>query len=155
MTMLKTPQFALRGLVAATAVATLFAVSAPCFADDPSPEWHPTSSERLVKLPPTYLKKSLDRDFAESTLGTALRSTDDEIGGKAKTLSELQAAIAKADGETRIELRHQFLHEKRAYVEMMSHRNELQRQHVQIQTRLLEDMIAKMRPGTNGDSPAR
>lgn len=156
MTMLKSPaRFGLRGLVAATAIATIFTVSAPSFADDPAPEWHPASSERLVKLPPTYLKKSLDRDFADSTLGAALRGTDDEIGGKAKTLNELQAAIAKADGDTRIELRHQFLHEKRAYVEMMSHRNELQRKRVQIQTRLLEDMIAKMRPGINGESPAR
>jgi hypothetical protein len=149
--MLKSP---LRGLVAATALTAIFA-AAPSFAQEATPEWHPESSERLVKLPPTYLKKSLDRNFAESSLGTALRGVDDEIGGKAKTLADLQKAIAKSDGETRIELRHQFLHEKRAYVEMMSKRNELQRKHVLIQTRLLEDLIAKMRPGSNGESPAR
>lgn len=147
----------LRELLAATALATVLA-AAPSFAQDagPSPEWHPDSSERLVKLPATYLKKSLEHDFQESSLGTALRGAEDEIGGKAKTLGDLQNAISKAaDGEMRIELRHQFLHEKRAYVDLMSRRNEMERKHVQIQTRLLEDMLARMRPGTNGDSPAK
>jgi hypothetical protein len=141
-------------LLATTAIALALAGSA--FADDGTPaEWHPASSERLVKLPPTYLKKSLDRDFAESSLGGALRGADEEIGGKAKTLGDLQSAIAKADGDMRMELRHQFLREKRAYVEIMSHRNDLQRKHVQIQTKLLEDMLARMRPEVNGDSPAK
>lgn len=139
-------------LAAATALGLLLAFS-PAFAD--VPEWHPESSERLVKLPATYLKKSLEHDFAESALGTALRGADSEIGLKAKTLGDLQGAIAKSDGEMRIEMRHQFLHEKRAYVDMMSRRNELQRARVRTQTRLLEDMLARMRPGVNGDSPMK
>ena len=138
--------------VAAAALGLL--LSGPAFAGD-IPEWHPESSERLVKLPATYLKKSLEHDFAESALGTALRGTDGEIGFKAKTLQDLQNSIAKAEGDMRIELRHQFLHEKRAYVDMMSKRNELQRSRVRIQTRLLEDMLARMRPGSSGDSPAK
>ena len=139
-------------LAAAAALGLL--LSGPAFAGD-IPEWHPESSERLVKLPATYLKKSLEHDFAESALGTALRGTDGEIGFKAKTLQDLQNSIAKAEGDMRIELRHQFLHEKRAYVDMMSKRNELQRSRVRIQTRLLEDMLARMRPGSSGDSPAK
>ena len=145
-------------LFATTALCVSLAVSlgSPARADDGTPaEWHPASSERLVKLPPTYLKKSLDRDFAESSLGGALRGADEEIGAKAKTLTDLQAAIQKADGDMRMELRHQFLREKRAYVEMMSHRTEMERKHVQIQTRLLEDMLQRMRPDANGDSPAK
>ena len=153
----------LRGLAAATALATIMAGALPAFADDAAPasapamapEWHPESSERLVKLPANYLKKSLDHDFAESALGTAIHSAEDEIGAKAKTLGDLQGAIAKSSGEMQIELRHQFLHEKRAYVDMMSQRNDLERKHVQIQTRLLEDLLTRMRPGTNGESPAR
>src|SRR5689334_23291721 len=120
----------LRTLLVATALTSSFLIAMPSFADEP--EWHPDSSERLVKLPPTYLKKSLDRDFAESSLGTALQGTNDEVGAKAKTLADLQGAVAKAGGETRIELRHQFLHEKRAYVDLMSRRNDLQRKHVAI-----------------------
>lgn len=139
-------------LAAATALGLLLAF-APAFAD--VPEWRPESSERLVKLPATYLKKSLEHDFAESALGTALRGADSEIGLKAKTLGDLQNAIAKSEGDMRMEMRHQFLHEKRAYVDMMSRRNELQRARVRTQTRLLEDMLARMRPGVNGDSPMK
>lgn len=144
----------LRTLAAATALAAVLGVSVAAMAQD-APEWHPESSERLVKLPATYMKKSLDRDFAESSLGSALQGANDEIGAKAKTLADLQGAIAKADGEMQMELRHQFLHEKRAYVDMMSKRNELQRKHVKIQTRLLEDMLARMRPAPGSDAPAR
>ncbi len=143
----------LRTLAAATVIAAVLGVSVAAMAQD-APEWHPESSERLVKLPANYMKKSLDRDFAESSLGTALQGANNEIGAKAKTLSDLQSAIQRADGEMQIELRHQFLHEKRAYVDMMSKRNELQRKHVKIQTRLLEDMLARMRP-TGGETPAR
>ena len=44
------------------------------------PSWSPKSSERLVKLPPSYLKKSLDRDLAESQLGTAIKNNNENIG---------------------------------------------------------------------------
>ena len=149
MTILFAPR---RGWIAATAFGLL--LSGPVLADE-TPDWHPESSERLVKLPATYLKKSLEHDFAESALGTALRGAEGDIGAKAKGLSDLQGAIAKSEGDMRIELRHQFLHEKRAYVDMMSKRNDLQRSRVRIQTRLLEDMLARMRPGVNGDSPVK
>lgn len=133
----------------------MLAVAAPVGAQEADPDWHPDSSERLVKLPATYLKKSLDRDFAESSLGSALQGANDELGAKAKSLADLQGAITRAEGETRLELRHQFLHEKRAYVELMSRRNELQRKHVAIQTRLLEDLLARMRPRAGEQSPVR
>ena len=55
-----------------------------------SAKWQPQSSERLVKLPPSYLKKSLDRDFAGSGLGLALKSTETDIQNKGNTLSDLQ-----------------------------------------------------------------
>ena len=35
------------------------------------PEWNPKSSEKLVKLPSNYLKKTLTNDFAQSALGVA------------------------------------------------------------------------------------
>jgi hypothetical protein len=142
-------------LLAAVSFAVLLTVSPPVLANVAEPEWHPESSERLVKLPATYLKKSLDRDFAESALGNALQSANEELGAKTGTLAELQKAIGKSDGELRMEMRHQFLHEKRAYVELMARRNELQRKHVAIQTRLLEDMLARMRPGASGETPGR
>jgi len=38
-----------------------------------APAWKPQSSERLVKLPPRYLEKSIDHDFATSALGSAMQ----------------------------------------------------------------------------------
>ncbi len=130
-------------------------LAGPAFAQEASPDWQPDSSERLVKLPANYLRKSLDRDFQESALGAALQGANDELGAKSKSLSDLQAAIARSEGELRMEMRHQFLQEKRSYVELMSRRNELQRKHVRIQTRLLEDMIKRMRPANGSMSPVR
>lgn len=139
----------------ASIVAIALCLAVPAFGQDAAPEWHPDSSERLVKLPANYLRKSLDRDFAESALGTALQGANEELGSKAKSLADLQAAINRSEGDLRLELRHQFLHEKRSYVELMSRRNDLQRKHVRIQTRLLEDMLDRMRPKNGSMSPVR
>ena len=141
--------------VSMTALALVLGFALPSLAQEAAPDWNPDSSERLVKLPATYLKKSLDRDFAESALGSALQGANSELGAKAKSLADLQNAITRADGDLKLELRHQFLQEKRSYVELMSTRNELQRKHGRIQTRLLEDMLKRMRPGNSGMSPVR
>ena len=103
-----------------------------------NPSWRPEVSERLVKLPATYLKKSLDRDFAKSDLGLAIEGLDDDIGFKSKTLGDLNGAIGKADGEVRTELRHQFLAEKRAYLELVAKKHALRRKHVAAKKRVLE-----------------
>src|SRR5690242_2552929 len=90
------------------AVAALLAWTPHAFADEPTPDWNPESSERLVKLPATYLKKSLDHDFAQSALGTALQGANDDIDAKARQLADIQGAVAKSSGPMRIEMRHQF-----------------------------------------------
>lgn len=105
------------------------------------PSWSPKSSERLVKLPPSYLKKSLDRDLAESQLGTAIKNNNENIGHKGNTLSDLQRAIETSEGEMRLELRHQFLAEKRAYLDLMEHQIDLNRKQAKTRLRLYERML--------------
>jgi hypothetical protein len=105
------------------------------------PSWSPKSSERLVKLPPSYLKKSLDRDLAESQLGTAIKSNNENIGQKGNTLSDLQRAIETSEGEMRLELRHQFLAEKRAYLDLMERQIDLDRKQAKTRLRLYERML--------------
>ena len=83
-----------------------------------------------MKLPARYLKKSLDRDFAKSELGLAIGQVNDDIGFKSRTLGDLNGAIGKADGAVRTELRHQFLAEKRAYLELVAKKHALRRKHV-------------------------
>ena len=123
-------------LLSAALLATSLLVS-PAFAGA-QPGWTPKSSERLVKLPATYLKKTLDHDFSQSELGTALQNTEEEGSLKARTLGDLQGAIERADGELQVELRHQFLAEKRSYLDLMSRKNQMRRQHRCQRVRLLD-----------------
>jgi hypothetical protein len=108
------------------------------------PNWTPQSSERLVKLPTSYLKKSLDHDFQQSELGAALQGADENIGLKAKTLRDLKDAVGTARGDVRSEIRHQFLGEKRDYINLMSQRNELKRRHLETKRRVFETMLDRV-----------
>lgn len=109
-----------------------------------APDWTPQSSERLIKLPPNYLQKSIDHDFARSELGGAIKESEENISLKGTTLGDLQKALASSDGEVRTDLRHQFLSEKRSYINMMSGRNDLRRKHLLTKRRLFDDMLARL-----------
>ena len=140
--MIRTPSFLTRRALATVLLAATVLSAPPALANPIN--WSPQSSERLVKLPPSYLKKSLDHDFQKSSLGEALSTTEEIISLKGATLSDLQDAIASSDGDVRLELRHQFLGEKRAYLDMMSERNALRRQQLETKRRLFEDMLAHL-----------
>lgn len=120
-------------------VSVTFLQPSTSFANEPS--WTPQSSERLVKLPANYLKKSLDHDFNQSELGAALAQADEDMAFKAKTLADLQQASNQATGEVRDELRLQFLAEKRDYIQQMSRRNELRRKHLMTKKRVFENLV--------------
>ena len=119
------------------------------------PSWQPEVSERLVKLPASYLKKSLDRDFARSGLGQAIEQLNDDIGFKSKTLGDLNGAIGKADGTVRTELRHQFLAEKRAYLELVAKKHALRRKHVAAKKRVLQGLMDRINRDAAAMTPAR
>ncbi len=135
------------GLFAALVVATSAGAA--------TPSWQPSASERLVKLPSSYLKKAIDRDFAESELAQALGDTNSNIRLKAQTLGDLQAAIDKAEGEVKIELRHQFLAEKQEFIKLMGEQQELRRKQVDVQIKLYERLLDKLTRREAGMTPAR
>lgn len=90
-------------LLAGIAVVSVLAVPNIVMADA---KWQPQSVERLVKLPATYLTKSIDQDFRRSELGQAVIGAENNIGLKAQSLGELNDAVTIADGEVKTELRH-------------------------------------------------
>ncbi|MDP6709221.1 MAG: hypothetical protein QF893_23015 [Alphaproteobacteria bacterium] len=145
------------GLLATAAFAVLLLATPTAGANTgQEPTWRPQASDRLVKLPASYLKKTLDRDFAESALGKAITEAEGKIGAKGQTLADLQAAIPEADDdEVRMELRHQFLAEKRAYIELMGRRIDLAKKHGQTRLRLYEEMIGKLKADDGAATPAR
>ena len=143
-------------LLASSALVGAVLVSTPVLAAGPgTPTWQPKVSERLVKLPPAYMKKSLDRDFARSALGQAVQDIEQEIALKTQTLADLQNAIGQADGDVLVELKHQFLAEKRGYIDMMRQKQDLQRKQVKTRHRVLERLLAKLNRKAGNKNPAR
>jgi hypothetical protein len=119
------------------------------------PSWQPVASEKLIKLPSNYLKKSLDHDFAQSALSAAIQDTDGEIGLKGQTLEDLRAAIGQAEGDLAVELRHQFLTQKREYISLMKRKADLRQRHMQTKQRTLERLLKKLAQEKGAMTPAR
>ena len=108
------------------------------------PEWRPESSEKLVKLPATYLKKSIDSDFADSKLGLAIEENQEKSRLKLQSLKDLKMAVKDADGEVKTEIRHHLLAEKRSFIHIMSNKNEMRRKQLVTKLRLFERMLKKL-----------
>jgi len=145
----------------ATALALCLALGslAPCgtaaAAATDTATWRPVASEKLVKLPANYLKKSLDHDFSKSDLAVAITDVDAELGMKGRTLSDLQAAIEQSNGELAVELRHQLLTQKREFIRLIRRKSELRRRHLQTRQNLLESLLNKVHQAATKMTPAR
>lgn len=109
-----------------------------------SASWSPTASERLIKLPGQHLEKAIESDFRKSGLATALKNTESRTRLKQSTLGDLQQAIDKAEGETRYDLQHQFLMEKKDYVQMLKENQDLRTKRAKIKLRLYERLLTKL-----------
>ncbi|MCP5366842.1 MAG: hypothetical protein H6907_03250 [Hyphomicrobiales bacterium] len=145
-----------RAALAGLFTAALLASAAPLpAAADTDATWTPAASERLIKLPGNYLKKAIDNDFAKSGLAVALNDNRNLIGLKTQTLKDLQSAIEQADGDLRTELRHQFLAEKRAYLELTARQHDLRRRQAKTKIRVYERLLQKMGRRQAGMTPQK
>jgi len=144
-------------LLATCAILTLPFVASPSFAKSAAqgPNWSPSVTDRLVKLPQSHLKKSLDRDFARSPLADAITSADEEIKLKTRTLDDLRVAADQADGELQIELRHQLLAEKHGYLKLVKKHQDLRRRHLEKRKRIYARILEKHLRAKGGGSPEK
>lgn len=117
-----------------------------------SPNWNPSASERLVKLPGNYIKKAIDQDFQTSALATALGDVGSRIGNKTQTLEDLRSAAEQAEGEVRDKIQYQFLAEKQAYIKLMGERQDLSRKQIKTKVRLYEVLLGKLERRSQGTS---
>ena len=124
-------------------------------AQDAAAGWSPTSSERLIKLPASYLKKAVDRDFAKSGLAAALGESESAVRLKHETLQDLQEAMERADGDLKVDLRHRFLAEKRAYLELVAHGQTLRRKRARTKVKLYERLLRKLGFRRNAMTPQK
>jgi hypothetical protein len=118
-----------------------------------SPDWAPKASEKLVRLPAAYLKRSIDRDFAGSGLASAIRAQSDKVSNKKRTVAELQEASGRADGAARIELRHQALVEKQQLVRLLGERAEFERREWETRIRLYQGLLRSIERKKNALGP--
>jgi len=119
------------------------------------PKWAPKASEQLVKLPGDFLKKAVENDFSTSPLAAAISESDEKIQFKKSTLRDLQAAIERADGEMKVELEHQLLAEKSAYIGQMKTLQSLRKDRAKTKIRLYEKLLDKMNIKKRSMTPAR
>ena len=147
----------LRGGVSALAmcIAVVIGPVVPTFAADAVPAWRPEAAEKLVKLPTPTLQKTLDYDFAQSPLGQAMGDLASQIGDKSQSLADLQDAMGRVDGETQIELRHQFLVAKSTYIGLISQRDALERKHLQTELATLEGVLGQLKQSNATLTPDR
>ncbi|MCZ6849168.1 MAG: hypothetical protein O7F75_10005 [Alphaproteobacteria bacterium] len=124
-------------------------------AQDDGAGWSPVSSERLIKLPASYLKKAVDRDYAKSGLAAAMADSETAVGLKHQTLEDLQGAMDRADGALRVDLAHRFLAEKRAYLELVARGQTLRRKRARTKVKLYERLLAKLGYRRNAMTPQR
>ena len=107
-------------------------------------DWSPQASERLVRLPSTYIQRSVDRDFAGSNLAAAIGGLAKQIIAKEQSIRDLMAAVPMSEGKVRTELQHQVLVEKRALVQLMGERIELQRRATKTRISLYNSLLSRV-----------
>ena len=139
-----TKQSSTRYLATGLLMSTALLAAAQANANAGLASWHPSVTERLVKLPQSDLKKSLDRDFARSPLAGAMSNNENEIKLKVDTLEDLRKAAGQAEGELRVELRHQLLAEKRAYLNLVKQRQDLRRQYLAKRKKVYARILKKV-----------
>jgi hypothetical protein len=146
-------RWSLMAAVATLAIAFTFPQAMAATPDGAS--WQPNSSEKLVKLPASYLKKAVDQDYKRSPLAAEMADTESRIKLKLQTLGDLRDAAGRAEGELKLELRHQLLAEKRAYLNLMARHHDLRRRRAQTRIRLYEGLLRKLGRDAAGMTPQR
>lgn len=151
-----TPTARLRGrLFAALLIGTATVALQPGLSSAglPDASWTPSVTERLVRLPSAGIKKALDQDFSASPLAEALRGNEAEIAFKLQTLRDLQAAIDQAQGDIQIELKHQFLAEKKEYLRLMQEQQKMRGKHLQTRITVYQRLLDKIAREAGGKTP--
>ncbi len=143
--------------LAAGVIAVFLIAGSTAGARTPAEEatWSPRASERLIKLPSNFLKKAIEQDYAKSSLAAAVRETEEKMNLKVRTLEDLRGAMEKAEGDLRIELRHQFLAEKRAYLDLVADHQSLRRRHARTKIRIYENLLGKIKRDNTALTPQR
>ncbi|MFT5181468.1 MAG: hypothetical protein ACI8S3_001352 [Alphaproteobacteria bacterium] len=144
------------GLLVVSALALAIAATAPSGAMAAAEKWAPVASEKLMQLPGDFLRKAVDNDFARSGLAQELVSLDEQVVFKRSTLADLQRAIERADdADIRLDLQHQFLNEKRNYIELMRENQDIRRKRAATKVKLYERLLDNLNRQRRATTPEK
>ena len=132
----------MRHTVLITGLATGVALMPSAYAA--STDWKPMSAEKLIKMHTNVMQRALEHDFSRSPLASELQSVDSRLGDTQSDLANLKGAIAKAEGEQKVELRHQLLEQKSAYIDTMQERQALKENELGTRLELYRGLLADM-----------
>ncbi len=142
--------------LAVAAMALAITVAAPSGEAAAAEKWAPVASEKLMQLPGDFLRKAVDNDFARSGLAEELVSLDEQVTFKRSTLADLQGAIERTDdADIRLDLQHQFLNEKRNYIELMRENQDIRRKRAATKVRLYERLLENLNRQRRATTPQK
>jgi len=143
-------------VLTATALALALLAAAPAHGAPTAEKWAPVASEKLMQLPGDFLRKAVDNDFARSGLAQELVSLDEQVALKRATLADLQRAIERADNaEVRLDLQHQFLNEKRNYIELMREHQDIRHRRAATKVKLYERLLDRLNRERRATTPEK
>lgn len=143
-------------LIAAAVALAIAAAGAPSAALAATDAWAPAASEKLMQLPGDFLRRAVDNDFSRSPLAAELASLEEQVALKRATLADLQRAIERAgDAELRVDLQHQFLNEKRNYIELMREHQQVRRSRAETKLRLYERLLDRHNRDRRATTPEK
>ena len=100
------------------------------------PGWQPQISEKVLVLPQNQLERAIQRDFAASPLANDMMNVDQQIASEVTNIHSLSENQHLYEGEAAIEVKHQVLAAKRAYIGLMGEQIGMKRKKLQTQLRL-------------------
>ena len=119
-------------------------LSSQAIASSP-PGWQPQISEKILVLPQKQLERAIQRDFAASALASDMMNVDRQIVSEVTNIQSLSENQHLYEGEAAIEVKHQVLAAKRAYIGLMGEQIGMKRKKLQTQLRLYRHLTRTAR----------
>ena len=109
------------------------------------PGWQPQISEKILVLPQKQLERAIQRDFAASPLASDMMNVDQQISSEITNIQSLSENQHLYEGEAAIEVKHQVLAAKRAYIGLMGEQIGMKRKKLQTKLRLYRHLTRTAR----------
>jgi len=117
--------------------------------------WQPQISEKILVLPQKHLERAVQRDFAASPLASNMLDIDRQIASEVTNIQSLSENQHLYEGDAAIEVKHQVLAGKRAYIGLMGDQIALKRKKLETQLHLYRHLARTARRNASNSESQR